>query len=101
MTLAAMLSVENVYSGYDKADVLQDVSLGVEAGSITCILGSNGSGKTTLIRAILGLTPPRKGCVVFDGRDLSAMPTHRVRRGSLSSRRGSNRNDQATLTLRV
>ena len=78
MTLAAMLSVENVYSGYDKADVLQDVSLGVEAGSITCILGSNGSGKTTLIRAILGLTPPRKGCVVFDGRDLSAMPTHRI-----------------------
>jgi branched-chain amino acid transport system ATP-binding protein len=39
--MAKMLSVENVYTGYDKADVLQDVSLAVEPGSITCILGSN------------------------------------------------------------
>ncbi len=74
----ALLSVENVYAGYDKADVLVDVSLAVEAGSITCILGSNGSGKSTLIRAILGLTPPRRGRVVFDGADLAGMATHRV-----------------------
>jgi len=67
-----------VYAGYDKADVLQDVSLTVAAGSITCILGSNGSGKSTLIRAILGLTPPRRGRVVFDGADLAGMPTHRI-----------------------
>jgi branched-chain amino acid transport system ATP-binding protein len=76
--MAALLSVENVYAGYDKADVLQDVSLMVEPGSITCILGSNGSGKSTLIRAILGLTPPRRGRVVFDGADLAGMPTHRI-----------------------
>lgn len=78
MTMATLLSVENVYAGYDKADVLEDVSLKVEAGSITCILGSNGSGKTTLIRAILGLTPPRRGRVVFDGADLVGMATHRI-----------------------
>ena len=78
MTMATLLSVENVYAGYDKADVLEDVSLAVAAGSITCILGSNGSGKSTLIRAILGLTPPRRGRVVFDGADLAGMPTHRV-----------------------
>jgi branched-chain amino acid transport system ATP-binding protein len=78
MTSAALLTVENVYTGYDKADVLEDVSLAVEAGSITCILGSNGSGKSTLIRAILGLTPPRRGRIVFDGVDLAGMPTHRV-----------------------
>lgn len=76
--MAALLSVENVFAGYDKADVLEDVSLAVEAGSITCILGSNGSGKSTLIRAILRLTPPRRGRVVFDGTDLAGMPTHRV-----------------------
>jgi branched-chain amino acid transport system ATP-binding protein len=75
---AALLSVENVYAGYDKADVLEDVSLTVAAGGITCILGSNGSGKSTLIRAILGLTPPRRGRVMFDGADLAGMPTHRV-----------------------
>ncbi|MBE0620321.1 MAG: ABC transporter ATP-binding protein [Burkholderiales bacterium] len=76
--MATLLSVENVYAGYDKADVLEDVSLAVAAGSITCILGSNGSGKSTLIRAILGLTPPRRGRVLFDGKDLAGMPTHRV-----------------------
>jgi len=78
MTMSALLSVENVFAGYDKADVLQDVSLAVEPGSITCILGSNGSGKTTLIRAILGLTPPRRGRVLFAGADLAGMPTHRI-----------------------
>ena len=76
--MAALLSVENVYAGYDKADVLADVSLTVAAGSITCILGSNGSGKSTLIRAILGLTKPRRGRVMFDGADLAGMPTHRI-----------------------
>lgn len=76
--MGILLSVENVFAGYDKADVLQDVSLTIESGSITCILGSNGSGKSTLIRAILGLTPPRRGRVVFDGTDLTGMPTHRI-----------------------
>ena len=76
--MATMLSVENVYAGYDKADVLEDVSLAVASGSITCILGSNGSGKSTLIRAILGLTAPRRGRVVFDGADLAGVPTHRI-----------------------
>ena len=41
------LRVENVFTAYDRADVLQDVSLTVERGTITCLLGSNGSGKTT------------------------------------------------------
>jgi branched-chain amino acid transport system ATP-binding protein len=80
--VAELLRIENVYAGYDRADVLLDVSLAVESGSITCMLGSNGSGKTTLIRAILGLTPPRRGRIVFDGEDLAGRPTHEiVRRG--------------------
>ncbi len=72
------LRVENLFTAYDRADVLEDVSLTVEKGSITCLLGSNGSGKTTLIRSILGLTPPRKGRILFGGRDLTRLPTHRV-----------------------
>ena len=80
--MSELLRIENVYAGYDRADVLLDVSLAVEAGSVTCMLGSNGSGKTTLIRAILGLTPPRRGRIVFDGEDLAGRPTHEiVRRG--------------------
>ena len=58
--------------------MLQGVSLTVEAGSITCLLGSNGSGKTTLIRSILGLTPPRAGRIVFDGNEITRLPTHKV-----------------------
>ncbi len=72
------LRVENLYTAYDRADVLEDVSLTVTKGSITCLLGSNGSGKTTLIRSILGLTPPRAGRVVFDGKEITRLPTHKV-----------------------
>jgi branched-chain amino acid transport system ATP-binding protein len=76
--MAGRLEIDGVTTGYDKADVLQGVSLTVEPGSITCLLGSNGSGKTTLIRSILGLTPARDGRIVLDGRDLTRLPTHKV-----------------------
>ena len=58
--------------------MLEGVSLTIEPGRITCLLGSNGSGKTTLIRSILGLTPPRAGRIMFDGADITALPTHKV-----------------------
>ena len=72
------LIVERISTAYDRADVLQDVSLTVEPGTITCLLGSNGAGKTTLIRSILGLTPPRAGRIAFAGHDLTGLPTHKV-----------------------
>ncbi|KAF0165433.1 MAG: branched-chain amino acid transport system ATP-binding protein [Rhodocyclaceae bacterium] len=74
----AHLVIENITTAYDKADVLQDVSLEVEPGKITCILGSNGSGKSTLIRSILGLTPPRRGRILFDGQPITHLATHRI-----------------------
>ena len=76
--MSGMLEIEDVYTAYDKADVLQGVSLKVEAGSITCLLGSNGSGKTTLVRSILGLTPPRAGRIMFNATDITHLPTHRI-----------------------
>jgi branched-chain amino acid transport system ATP-binding protein len=76
--MSGRLAIDDVYTAYDKADVLQGVSLAVTAGSITCLLGSNGSGKTTLVRSILGLTPPRAGRIVFDGTDITRLPTHRI-----------------------
>lgn len=72
------LKVENLYAGYDRADVLEDVSVTVPPGSITCLLGSNGSGKTTLIRSVLGLTPPRQGRVFFGEVDLTGRSTHQI-----------------------
>jgi len=74
----ALLEIERIATAYDKADVLQDVSLTVEAGTITCLLGSNGSGKTTLVRSVLGLTPARAGRIVFDGVHITRLPTHRI-----------------------
>src|ERR1700681_4653067 len=76
--MTGRLEIEGVYTAYDKADVLEGISLKVEPGRITCLLGSNGSGKTTLIRSILGLTPPRAGHIAFDGQDITALPTHKV-----------------------
>lgn len=72
------LTVEGVYTAYDKADVLEDVTLTIAPGKITCLLGSNGSGKTTLIRSVLGLTRPNRGRIRFDGAELTGLPTHRI-----------------------
>lgn len=72
------LEIESVYTAYDKADVLQGVSLAVRPDGITCLLGSNGSGKTTLVRSILGLTPPRSGRIAFEGVEITRLPTHKI-----------------------
>jgi branched-chain amino acid transport system ATP-binding protein len=76
--MTAILELDSVTTAYDKADVLRGVSLAVQQGSITCLLGSNGSGKTTLVRSILGLTPPRAGRIVFNGIDITRLSTHKI-----------------------
>lgn len=76
--MSGRLELSGITTAYGKADVLNGVSLTVEPGRITCLLGSNGSGKTTLIRSILGLTPPRAGSVRFDGTDITGLSTHRI-----------------------
>ena len=85
--MAPLLEIEDVYTAYDKADVLCGVSLTVEARGITCLLGSNGSGKTTVVRSILGLTQPRAGRIIFNGHEITRLPTHRIaaheRKGSI------------------
>jgi len=72
------LIVEGVYTAYDKADVLEGVSLKAQSGKITCLLGSNGSGKSTCIRSILALTKPNRGRIIFDGVELTGLPTHKI-----------------------
>ena len=76
--MTALLEVQGIHSTYDRVDVLHGVSLTVQTGSITCILGANGAGKSTLIRAILGLTPPHTGAIRFDGQPIHGLPTHQV-----------------------
>lgn len=72
------LEVRHLRVGYDRADVLTDVSIVARPGEITCLLGANGAGKSTLVRAILGLTPPRAGEILLDGQPITGLPTHRI-----------------------
>ena len=74
----ALLDIDHIYTAYDRIDVLEDVSIKVERGQITCILGANGAGKSTLIRSILGLTPVNRGKIIFNDADITHLPTHRI-----------------------
>lgn len=74
----SLLTISGMCTAYDRIDVLHDISLAVEPGTITCILGANGAGKSTLIRSILGLTPPNRGDIQFDGHSLLKLATHEI-----------------------
>jgi branched-chain amino acid transport system ATP-binding protein len=73
-----MLTVENLDVFYGDVQALDGVSLEVEEGAIVAIVGANGAGKTTLIRAVAGMQPQARGHVIFDGADISRLPSHRV-----------------------
>ena len=57
----SLLTIEGLSAGYGDVRVLWDISLAVQAGEITCIVGSNGAGKTTLLRTISGLVKADAG----------------------------------------
>lgn len=72
-----MLGVEDLESGYGAMQVLWGPSLQVKSGSITSLLGSNGVGKTTLLRTVFGLTAPWKGKIIYEGQEITHLPTHK------------------------
>lgn len=73
-----MLKVEGINFSYGEVQALRDVSLEVEAGSITTLLGANGSGKTTLMRVLSGLYKPSSGTVEFLGKDITTLAPHKI-----------------------
>ena len=75
-----MLEVRDLHTYYGDSYVLQGVSLRVEPGQVAVLLGRNGVGKTTLFRSIMGLTPPRRGHVLFQGKDITGWPPYRILR---------------------
>jgi branched-chain amino acid transport system ATP-binding protein len=75
-----MLEVEDLHAAYGESYIVQGVSLRVGDGRIAAVLGRNGVGKTTLIRAIAGLTPPRRGRVLLNGEDMAGKPAHEIAR---------------------
>jgi branched-chain amino acid transport system ATP-binding protein len=73
-----VLEVRDVHTYYGESHVLQGVSMDVQKGSVTAVLGRNGVGKTTLCRSLVGLTPARAGRISFDGADITRLPPHRI-----------------------
>lgn len=78
------LELKNVDSGYNRKEVLHDISFKLEEPSIYVVLGPNGSGKTTLFRTIAGILQPYSGEVVFDDENISNSKSVRNRINYLS-----------------
>jgi branched-chain amino acid transport system ATP-binding protein len=75
-----MLRVTEVEACYGDSQVLFGVSFAVAAGEVVTLLGRNGMGKTTTIRTIMGIVPPRRGAIVWDGSPIHGLPPYRVAR---------------------
>ena len=78
-----MLAVHDIHTYYGDSYVIQGVSLQVVRGQVAVLMGRNGAGKTTTIRSIIGLTPPRHGSVMFNGEELTRLPTHEIAKRGL------------------
>lgn len=78
-----MLEVNDIHSYYGDSHILQGVSLQVKPGEVTSILGRNGAGKTTTVLSIMGYLKPRAGTVMYQGKKLNGLPSHRISRMGL------------------
>jgi branched-chain amino acid transport system ATP-binding protein len=78
--MAAVLTLEDVYTAYAASQVLFGVSLEIAQGECVCMLGRNGVGKTTTIRTIIGLTPPNRGRVSWRGKNIAGKHPYQVAR---------------------
>lgn len=77
---ATSLAAESVTLAYDGADIVRDLSVRIEPGSFTVIIGPNACGKSTLLRGLSRLLAPRAGSIVLDGRAITEMPAKEVAR---------------------
>ena len=75
-----MLHVQDIHTYYRDSYILQGVTLTLEPGQVVALLGRNGVGKTTLARSIVGLTPAKRGNILFKNIDITHMPAHRIAR---------------------
>jgi branched-chain amino acid transport system ATP-binding protein len=73
-----MLQLIDVHTYYWESYILKGVSIDIEEGAVVTLLGRNGMGKTTTIRSIVGLTPPRRGTILFKGKDVTRLPPQKI-----------------------
>jgi branched-chain amino acid transport system ATP-binding protein len=75
-----LLAVSGIDTYYGSSHILQEVSLSVAEGEIAALLGRNGVGKTTTLRSVMGLSPPKKGSILFAGEEIRGLPADAVAR---------------------
>ncbi len=73
-----LLQTENLTKAFGALTAVNGVTLEVQAGTLHSIIGPNGAGKTTLFNLLTGQFPPTSGRIVFDGRDITGTPAHRI-----------------------
>ncbi|HYD67797.1 ABC transporter ATP-binding protein [Azospirillum sp.] len=77
---APLLEVRDLHAWYGRAHILMGVDLTVGRGEVVALMGRNGAGKSTTLKGIMGLVDRRQGHVAFAGRDIAALPPHRIAR---------------------
>ena len=77
---APLLAVRDVSTYYGSVAALRGVDLDVAEGEIVTLIGANGAGKSTLMMTIFGSPRARSGAIVYDGRDITRLPTHEIAR---------------------
>jgi branched-chain amino acid transport system ATP-binding protein len=78
-----ILQVHGLAASYGKINALNGIDLAVPRGQIVTLLGANGAGKTTTLKTISGLVRSAAGSVVFEGKDITALPAHEIARMGL------------------
>lgn len=78
----SILEVVNLAKAYGKKEVVKDISFSMQAGEIIGLLGPNGAGKTTTFYMIVGFLKPKRGTILLNGEDITALPMYvRSKRG--------------------
>ena len=73
-----ILEVKGIDTYYGLGHILHGLSLSVAEGEVVALLGRNGAGKTTTMRSVTGLTPPKKGEILYKGRNIAGLDAHRI-----------------------
>ncbi len=74
----AMLEIKDIEVYYGMIQAIKGISFEVNEGEVIALIGANGAGKTTILHTITGLLSPKKGSVIFEGREITKVPAHKI-----------------------